>query len=66
MTANLTAEVKYDGVSRGLIPRGALSILVSAKVLSGTSDETGILRVRRSSFAAGAPLTITTGKEVRR
>ena len=33
-------------------PRGALSIHVSAKVLSGASLETGILGVRRFNFWA--------------
>ncbi len=46
-TANPTAEVKYDGASRGT-HAAYFHIHVSAKALSGASDEIGILRVRRS------------------
>ena len=45
-------------------PRGALSIHVSAKVLSGASDETGISRVRR--FISSAPKRHTQTKSARK
>ena len=55
-TANLTAEAKYDGASRG-IHAAYFHIHVSAKVLSCASDETRISRVRRLSFAAAPRLS---------
>ena len=50
-TANPTAEVRYDGASRGT-HAAHFHIHVSAKALSGASDEIGILGVRRSILAS--------------
>ena len=67
MPANISVEVKYDGASRGLVPRGVLSDFVSARFLAVPPIDR-ILRVRRSSFAAkrmcSAIVAAKKGKEM--